>query len=470
MEDAMSNRSRVRQAAIEETPDFQRAVAEAKKKLETAGVEYVFGSWVDFHGRAKAKAVPLSKFDSVVRGSGLYTVGALEGMGPLGPHEDECAVVPDLSTLTVCPWDPRLAWMAGDLWWHGDHYAYDPRWILKQQLDRARQEGFVLNLGFEAEFYVLREDEQGSLHPFHPNDRGECWGYDVESTLDGMAFLHRAAGYLQELGWDLIDFDHEGGHSQYEINFRYVDALDAADRWLFYRLLLKETAKQFGAFATFMPKPFSDDFGSACNYNMNLADAGTGENLFGYPEDPRGLGYSELAYHFVGGLLKHAQAITAVTAPTVNSYKRLVGRGYMPMITWAGVHLGYGDNNRTCMFRLPGNRRCVETRASDIAGNMYLGAAFFLAAGLEGIKEDIDPGDPVTEDMYKVGREDLINRGLRQLPRTLLEAVEALEADPLADQVFGPLKKVFVEVKHREWEEYHNLVTDWERKRYLRFF
>ena len=154
----------------------------------------------------------------------------------------------------------------------------------------------------------------------------------------------------------------------------------------------------------------------------------------------------------------------------MNSYKRLVGRGYMPTVTWAGVHLGYGDNNRTCMFRLPGNRRCVETRASDISGNLYLGIAFMLAAGLEGIKEGIDPGDPVTEDMYQLTREESVDRGLPRLPRTLLEAVEAFEADSLADQVFGPLKKAFVEVKSREWEEYHNLVTDWERKKYLRFF
>lgn len=454
---------------IEETREFQDKVKAARARLDEAGVKYVFASWVDFFGRTKSKAFPLERFDQVVRGSGLYTVGALEGMGPLGPNEDECAVIPDLDSLAILPWNKRYAWMVGDLWWHGERYAYDPRWILQQQLEQAAQAGYSLNLGFEAEFYVLK-DEGGTLRPLHPNDKGECWGYDVESTLDGMPFLDRVATYAADLGWDLQDFDHEGGHSQYEINFTFIEGLRACDRLAFYRLMLKEVAKQFGAFATFMPKPLADDFGSACNYNMSLADAKTGANVFDDPNDPRGLGYSETAYHYVGGMLKHAQAITAVTAPTVNSYKRLVGQGYMPMITWAGVHLGYGQNNRTCMFRLPGNRRCVESRASDIASNMYLGAAMFLAGGLEGIKEEIDPGDPVTEDMYKLTRDQVIERGLRQLPRTLLEAVEAFEADPLSDQVFGPLKKVFVEVKHKEWEEYHNLVSDWEREKYLNLF
>jgi len=461
---------KVRQVLVEETDEFREAVARARARLEEAGVKYLFGSYVDVHGRSKAKAVPIGSFDRMVRGSELYTVGALEGMGPLGPNEDECAAVPDLGSLTICPWDRRYAWMASDLWWHGEHYPYDSRWILEQVLDQARHMGFTLNLGFEPEIYILREDEQGNLHPFHPNDRAECWGYDVESTMDAMPFLDRMVQHLDELGWGVFSFDHEGGNSQYEFDFGYADALTSADRYTFMRLMLKEVAKQFGAFATFMPKPLSDNFGSGAHYNMSLADRDTGRNRFDDPDDLRGMGYSELAYHFAGGLLKHAGAITAVTCPTVNSYKRLIGVGYMPMITWAPVYVRYGDNNRSCMLRFPGNRRCIENRACDIAGNIYLGAAMSLAAGLEGIKEGIDPGDPTPDNLYELKRDDLAERGVEQLPRTLLEAIKAFEVDPLSDQVFGPLKKAYLELKYQEWEQYHNVVSDWERKKYLHFF
>jgi glutamine synthetase len=167
---------------------------------------------------------------------------------------------------------------------------------------------------------------------------------------------------------------HEGGNSQYEFDFGYSDALTQSDRFTFFRLMVKEVAKKLGAFATFMPKPYSDSFGSGAHYNMSLFDPSTGDNLFADDSDPRGMGYSKLAYHFVAGMLKHAGAITAVTCPKVNSCKRLVGRGFMDDITWAPVFVRYGDNNRTLMIRLPDNRWCVENRACDISSNMYPGA------------------------------------------------------------------------------------------------
>lgn len=456
-----------------ERPPVDAGGGELQKKKEwlvEEGVQYVFGSWADFYGRSKAKAVPVRRFEQMVKGSELYTVGALAGMGPLGPNEDECQAVADLDSLVICPWDRRYAWAAADLVWHGEPYPYCSRQILKRVSRRARDMGFVMNLGFEPEVYILREGPDGELHPLHPNDKGECWGYDVESTLDGMSFLDVMVQYLDELDWGVYSFDHEGGNSQYEFDFGYADVLTQADRFTFMRLMLKEVAKQLGAFATFMPKPFSENFGSGAHYNMSLADAKTGENVFVDPYDPRGMGYSKLTYHFVAGMLEHAGAITAVACPTVNSYKRLVSRGFMADISWAPVYVRYGANNRTLMIRLPKNRRCVENRAADVAGNMYLGAAISLAAGLDGIEKELDPGEPTPDNMYQLTREQLIERGVKLLPRTLLEAMREFEEDPLTDEVFGPLKKVYVDVKNREWEEFHNVVTSWERERYLRFF
>ncbi len=440
-----------------------------KQSLIEEGVKYAFVSWADFYGRPKGKAVPIAHLDDAVGGSELYTVGALPGMGPLGPHEDECQAVGDLDSIVVCPWDRRYVWMAADLVWHERPYEYCSRQILKKVLDKSKEMGFTFNLGFEPEVYILREGENGELLPLHPDDTG-FWGYDVESTLDSMGFLDTMVEYMNELGWGVFSFDHEGGNSQFEFDFGYTDALAMSDRYTFMRLMLKQVAKQMGAFATFMPKPYSDNFGSGAHYNMSLADTDTGQNLFEDANDPKGLGYSKLAYRFAAGLLRHAGAITAVTCPTVNSYKRLIGRGFMDDMTWAPVFVRYGDNNRTLMVRLPKDRRCVENRACDIASNIYLGAAISLAAGLDGIQNDLDPGEPTNENLYELDRKQLKEHGVQLLPRTLLEAIQAFEDDPLAAETLGPLSSVYVEIKNKEWEEYHNVVAQWERDKYLKFF
>jgi glutamine synthetase len=464
-------RVNVRDGLPRPTPEVEAEIERTKQRLIDEGVRYVLGNWVDVHGRGKAKAVPIESFEKAMGGSELYTVGAMDGMGPLGPHEDECAALPDLQSLTVCPWDRRYAWMASDLWWHGAPYAYDSRYILKRVLAEARGLGYAFNAGFEPEFYVLRKGDDGELLPFHPEDKGaQCPGYDLESMLDSMPLLERLISYLDELGWGLYSFDHEGGHSQYELDFGFTDALACADRYIFLRLLLKETAKQYGAFVTFMPKPFSDDFGSGAHYNISLADAKTGENLFRDEDDPQGLGFSQLAYNFVGGVLRHAEAITAVTSPTVNSYKRLVRQGHMYMISWAPSHVAYGANNRSCMLRLPASRPCVENRASDMSGNMYLGLAITLAAGLEGIKEGIDPGPAVTGDLFTTNQHPVTGERIETLPRTMLDAIRAFDADPLSDRVFGPLKSVYTQVKLDEWDAYHSVVSQWERDYYLHLF
>jgi glutamine synthetase len=219
-----------------------------------------------------------------------------------------------------------------------------------------------------------------------------------------------------------------------------------------------------------MPKPFANRTGSGAHYNMSLADIHTGENLFKTAHDPRGCGVSELAYHFIAGVLKHAPAICATIAPTVNSYKRLIRQGSSSGFTWAPIFVCYGNNNRTNMLRIPLAGARVECRAADISSNVYLGAAMLLAAGLEGIKEKLDPGQPHLENMYLYSDEQLREKNISWLPRNLEEAIDAFEADPLSKQVFGPLMaRSFIDFKRREWMEYHNHVSDWELDRYLKF-
>jgi glutamine synthetase len=223
-------------------------------------------------------------------------------------------------------------------------------------------------------------------------------------------------------------------------------------------------------FASWMPKPFADRTGSGAHYNMSLADT-AGVNLFADPDDPRGCGLSNLGYQFIAGVLRHASAICAVIAPTVNSYKRLVKQGSMSGLTWAPIFACYGDNNRTNMLRIPRGGGRVECRAADSANNPYLGAALVLAAGLEGIREGLDPGDPNRDNLYNVSEADLLERNIGWLPRSLGEAIDALEADPLVRSVFGDaMFESYVAEKRSEWDSFAAHVSSWETDRYLRFW
>ena len=447
-----------------------------RARLADAGVKYVFGAYVDAHGVPKSKCVPLDHLTSMAAGSELYTVGALEGMGELGPNEDECEGHPDLRAVSVLPWDPQFAVAPADLRFHGESYANDSRRVLKRQMSAAADLGYEANAGIEPEFYVLREDGEGNLTPWLADDvyNLPTRGYDLETTILADAFTGPMVRYMTELGWDVYSFVHEGGDGQYEFEFRHTDALQMADRMIVFRLMAKHVARSLGCFASFMPKPFDDNFGSGAHVNISLSDLGTGDNLF---EDPpkNGAGeygeYSQLAYQFTAGVLRHAGAITAVACPTVNSYKRLLPIGLMNEITWAPVYQAYGHNNRTLMCRLPGNRRCTELRIADSASNFYLVLGLTIAAGLEGIVNGLDAGDPVNVDTYSVPDADLAKRGVHRLPRNLGEAIDAFESDPLAVETLGPeFHDSFVKLKRGEWEAYNTVITDWERKFYLRLW
>jgi glutamine synthetase len=274
----------------------------------------------------------------------------------------------------------------------------------------------------------------------------------------------------------VFSFDHEGGDGQYEFDFDYAPALEMADRLTLFRLMVKQVAKEVGLLATFMPKPYTEAWGSGAHFNMSLADVESGENLFRDAEDARGRGWSKVAYSFVAGIIRHAPALSAICTPTVNSFKRLQPRLADGTVSWAPVWAAYGDNNRSCMLRLPRNRPCVENRGVDSAANPYLAAAFLLAAGLEGIAERLDPGDPVEEMTYdwastSPAAAGTIDLRATRLPRNLLEAIEAFAVDPLTAKVFPPqFVSAYVDMKVDEWNRYHGQVSEWERSTYLTMF
>jgi len=447
------------------------------RRLADQGVRYLFGAYVDMHGVPKSKCVPVGHFADLAAGSELYTVGALEGMGDLGPHEDEAVSIPDLGAVIVVPWDRRYALAPSNLYLAGQPYSHDFRRLLQNQVSSAAELGFAINMGIEPEVFVLRKE----------GDRWVAWveedtanrptrGYDLETTMLADRFLSQMVDYIDELGWDVYSFDHEGGDGQYEFNFGYTDVLTMADRMMVFRLMAKHVARSLGCIATFMPKPTQTGFGSGAHLNVSVADLTDRRNLFEKAAPQTGKAtrsgtddYSELALQFTAGNLAHAGAITAVAAPTVNSYKRLLPRGLMNEISWAPVFRAYGHNNRTLMLRLPANRRCLEVRVADSAANVYLAATMVVAAGLDGIRRKLDPGDPVDIDTYSLDEQQLHGRGIRRLPTNLGEAITEFEHSDLAATVLGTaVQDSFVRLKRAEWLEYNTVVGDWERNTYLR--
>lgn len=447
------------------------------RRLADEGVAYVFAGWVDVAGRAKSKCVPITHLPELLAGHERYTPRGMGGLGAMTPEEDECVAIPDPSTLCVLPWDRRFAFMAADLSFGGrEPFALCPRSVLRRQVELAAREGYAMRLGVETELYVVRPPAPGGelITPIAPSGAiRPTPAYDVESTLDAMAWLDPMVEAMNACGFGVFSFDHEGGDGQFEFDFDHAPALEMADRLTLFRLMAKQVAKQVGLVATFMPKPATGAWGSGAHCNMSLVDVERGVNLFRDEADGRGLGWSKVAYGFVAGILRHAPALAAICTPTVNSYKRLTARLADGSVSWAPTWAAYGDNNRSCMLRLPRNRPCVENRAVDSAANTYLAAAFLLAAGLEGVREGLDPGEPADELTYgwSEGRGPSGPVRASRLPRTLLEAIEAFDADPLTREVF-PERFVaeYVAMKVAEWDDYHRQVSPWEQTTYFSMF
>jgi glutamine synthetase len=454
-------------------PKHSTEQIEAKRReLAEKGVRYALSCYVDIHGVPKAKCVPLAHFADMARGSELFTGYALDGLGQR-PNDDEISSVPDLDRGFVLPWQKDVAWFPADNYFHGEPYPLNTRVVLQRVLDEARTQGYTFNLGIEAEVYLLKL-ENGKLVVPNANDNLVKPCYDVQRFMEAFSFVDRMTQTLNDLGWDVYSFDHEDGHSQFEFDFKYADALTTCDRYIFFRFLAKKIAADMGLLAVFMPKPFADLTGNGAHFNMSLADSGAGKNLF-VPEsatdDLHGCKLSSLGYHFISGLIKHGLGNAAAFSPTVNSYKRLIRKGSMAYYSWAPVFNCYGGNNRSNNLRVPMDGGRVECRGADSSCNPYLAATLALAAGLEGIAEKKDPGPPHHENMYEYSDAELAERGISELPRTLAEAVEYFAADPFIEKTLGKeLRDEFVTYKTAEWTDYHQSISAWEVERYARFF
>jgi glutamine synthetase len=447
------------------------SVEEIRRLSQERGVEFYFAQFVDMYARPSAKLVPAVHLDDLVtEGAGFAGFAAGE-IGQI-PSDPDIAAIPDLRSYTPVPWEPTLARFACDITVEGEEWPYDPRTILRRQLEKARAAGYEFMMGLELEYFLLRGDGNGGIKIADELDDLEKPCYDLKGLTRNYEFLRTVSNYVNELGWGNYANDHEDANGQFEQNFTYTDALASCDRAIFFRYMVHTLAQQQGLLATFMPKPFTDLTGNGCHFHMSLWDGET--NLFLDEDDARGLGLSETAYHFIGGLKKHAKAYSAVTAPTVNSYKRLKLGSTSSGATWSPVWISYGYNNRTQMLRIPAPGR-VEDRTVDGSCNPYLAAAVILAAGIDGIENRIDPGEPNSENLYSIPYDELRARGLETLPTNLLNATNELERDDVIREALGEARNedyvdYFIRVKREEWNRYHEQVTPWEIKEYLTRF
>ena len=453
--------------AVSVDPRLEKIQRTAKDR----GLEFFFAQFVDMYGRPSAKLVPVQSLeDLVAEGAGFAGFAA----GEIGqvPADPDIAAMPDLDSFTLVPWQQNLARFACDITVDGEPWPYCPRTILRKQIACAAALGFEFKIGIELEYFLVRRREDGSIEIADAQDTLDKPCYDMAGLTRQYDFLTTVSKYCNELGWGNYANDHEDANGQFEQNFRFDDALVSCDRAIFFRYMVHTLAEQRGMIATFMPKPFTTLTGNGSHFHMSLWR--DGENVFLDEADPRGLGLSKTAYAFIGGLKKHARAYAAVTAPTVNSYKRLKLGSTTSGATWSPVWISYGYNNRTQMLRIPSAGR-IEDRTIDGAANPYLAAAAVLAAGLDGIENGIDSGEPNSENLYDHSYDELTARGLRALPANLLEAVGELERDEVLRRALGrgpnqDYVDYYARVKREEWFRYHEQVTPWEISEYLTRF
>jgi len=445
-----------------------------REQMKTDGIEFILAQFVDMNGTAKVKMVPASCLDDMIDVGAGFAGAAVWGSGQ-GPHSHDMLARVDLDSYTPLPWMPNTARFAADLYVDDESYPYCPRTNLKRILAAARAKGYIFNVGMEPEHFLVTRNEDGSISPWDPENVDSlskpC--YDFRSMAPAMEYLQELTSSLNRLGWGVYQTDHEDANGQYEINFAFQDALTTADRITFFKMATSQIAKKYGAIATHMPKPFSDRTGSGLHIHFHLADAESGQVAFEDDSDSRGLGCSELGYHFIGGVLHHARALCAVASPTVNCYKRLqLGAGIYSSrsgYTWTPAFITYGDNNRTQMIRTAGPGH-FEDRTVSAGCNPYLALAAYCAAGLDGIENKIDPGEPNLGNMYERPLREVQEQGIKILPQSLREAIEELRGDEVIKGALGVIADEFIELKVKEWETYDSQVSRWEIDQYLTFF
>ncbi len=417
------------------------------------GTRFFLFNFTDLFGVQRAKLVPASAVgDMEETGAGFAGFAAWLDMTPAHP---DMFVHPDASSVIQLPWKPELAWVAGNPWMDGGPVAQAPRNVLMALQAEALRDDQVLMTGVEPEFHLIDADGQ-DISDARDTQAKPC--YDQSALMRRYEVIAEICGHMEDLGWGPYQNDHEDANGQFEINWDYSEALITADRLAFFKFMVKEVAQAHGFRATFMPKPFAHLTGNGCHAHISLWSQDRKTNHFADNSDEMGL--SQACYHFVGGLMRHAPGMAALTNPTVNSYKRINAPVTNSGATWSPNSITYGGNNRTHMIRIPDPGR-IELRLADGSANPYLLMAGILAAGRLGMAEGLDPGKRMDFDAYaepkKVARAG-------KLPLNLLDALRAFGADKKLRGAMGEeFAQAYIKLKSEDWNAYAQHLTEWER-------
>ena len=423
------------------------------KVAKERGIRYFLISFVDLFGVLRSKLVPARAIgDMQTDGAGFAGFAAWLDMTPA---DSDMFSVPDPDSLIQLPWKPEVAWLAGNLVMDGKAVEASPRVALKRQLERAAKKGYRMKTGVECEYFLVSAD---GMSISDPNDIQTKPCYDQSALMRRYDVISEICDCMIELGWGPYQNDHEDGNGQFEMNWDYDDALVTADRHVFFKYMVKAIAEKHGLRATFMPKPFADLTGNGCHAHVSVWDKTGRKNLFHNGRDEMGL--SKLAYQFLGGILHNAESLAAVFNPTVNSYKRIDAQVTLSGATWSPNAVTYGGNNRTHMVRIPDKGR-FELRLMDGAANPYLLQAGVLAAGLDGVENNRNPGKRQDINMYTDGHKV---RGARRLPTNLLDAVRVFQKSKVLRAGFGDeLVDSYAKLKLQDWRSYSSAISQWER-------
>ncbi|KZT15196.1 type III glutamate--ammonia ligase [Acidovorax sp. GW101-3H11] len=434
-----------------------------------AEFDYYLAQFVDIHGRPKAKLVP-AKHKDMIFGAGAGFAGfAIAGMG-MGPNGREFMAVGDRDSIRPVPWMGSTASVTCEGYVDGKPHALDPRVILKKALAKFRETtGLEFFTGLEPEFFLLKAGAAaGSWVVATESESLDKPCYDFRHLSSVSDFLMELRAALEEAGIDVYQIDHEDANGQFEMNFTYADALKTADNLTYFKMAAQAIAKKHGMLCSFMPKPFAERSGSGLHMHMS-AGGEFCDNAFEDKTDPREMDLSPMAYQFLGGLMANAAALTAIAAPCVNSYKRLVKSGSRSGATWAPINIAYGNNNRTALVRVPGGR--LELRLPDAAANPYLLTAAVIYAGLDGIERELEPGQPVNDNLYVLSVADLAALGIKCLPTSLPDALDELDASEVMRRGLGEaFIAEYLAVKRAECDELVLEISKAEFTRYVDFF
>lgn len=426
-------------------------------------VEFIRMQFTDIFGQMKNVAITRAQLEKALNNQIMIDGSSIEGFTRI--HESDQYLHPDLDTFAILPWRPqheRVARLICDVYNpDGTPFVGDPRHVLKNVLDKAAKLGYTFNVGPECEFFLFDTDEHGRPTTQTSDEAGY---FDLGPLDHGEGTRREICIALEAMGFEIEASHHEVAAGQHEIDFKYADALTAADNIMTFKLAVKTIAQRNGLHATFMPKPIFGMNGSGMHTNMSLFK--DGKNIFFDENGERKL--SREAYSFIAGLLEHAKSLVAVTNPLVNSYKRLVP-GYE-----APVYLAWSASNRSALIRIPaarGQSTRVELRCPDPSCNPYLALAVCLAAGLDGIERGLVPPEEVTENIFSMDARTRADNGIDNLPGTLFEALELMKRDPLMADTLGPhAYESFLAGKYHEWDTYRTQVTEWEIEQYMVLF